>query len=87
MSKDGPVLGIIIGSEIIELLGMPRKTRTFTIEVPHNAPVVVTCEYYPTEKQIRSMLPVLQKYELHKKGDPKMVSDGKYKGWSDEGKK
>ena len=60
------VTGQAIGKKLIEILGLPARTRWFELRVATNELVTIKCGYLPDIKE-GAIEEVLAEYELHLK--------------------
>jgi hypothetical protein len=67
--------GYGIGGELARLLQLPPETTYIQITFGLDAPVEVTCRYYPNADTVGPLLQLMQQFHLVAVGAPTPVSE------------
>jgi len=68
MDKLNRALGTTLGSKIVNVLGMPEKTFSFTITAPSPTdPIEIECHSYVSTDEEGELIEEISKYELVEK--------------------
>lgn len=70
-----PVVGHRIGKEVAEALGLESVAdiRSIRIDIAVDDVVTAEVEYMPSESQVKNLVKILRRYELHEVGEPARV--------------
>jgi hypothetical protein len=79
------ILGHQIGKAVIDALGLPMHTRSFTLRCAVGEPVTVECEYFPGI-EVGSLEKAFAKYELVARIAPKAAMSVNFDAWLSERK-
>lgn len=67
------VLGRVIGKELVDVLGLPERTRRVELIVDVDEVVTVKCWYYHEEGNVSRFPQLMQRYQLMAEGEPEEV--------------
>ena len=62
----GPVSGMELGSQLLDVLLLPKHTRWFELRCGVDGIANITCEYFVSIESVKGLKAVLQKYQLVK---------------------
>lgn len=79
--------GFQFGTDVAQLLGLPKGTRAFTLRCEVDKPVIVECEYYPDNSGVTELRTVFSRYEIMRRDTQQPAEAISFDAWMAERKR